>query len=110
METLASVNDLLGRVDESNNAAVVRSSIQTALDAMSAREFYIRRPFEGSYDMTQTFASSLEDKVSFDLHEKKRRMEAGESREGVERDLLGEGNLKEWYEALIKEMAGRTDG
>lgn len=31
-------------------------------------------------------------------------------REGVERDLLGEGNLKEWYEALIKEMAGRTDG
>ena len=36
--------------------------------------------------------------------------EAGESREGVERDLLGEGNLKEWYEALIKEMAGRTDG
>ena len=110
METLASVNDLLGRVDESNNAAVVRSSIQTALDAMSAREFYIRRPFEGSYDMTQTFASSLEDKVSLDLHEKKRRMEAGESREGVERDLLGEGNLKEWYEALIKEMAGRTDG
>ena len=36
--------------------------------------------------------------------------EDGGSREKAEAGLLGEENFKEWYESLMREMAGRTDG
>ena len=40
----------------------------------------------------------------------KQRMEKGESRESVERELLDEEHFNHWYETLLKEMAGKTDG
>lgn len=109
-QALQSVNGLMDQVEEVNNTKMVRSSIQTSLEAMADRTFYIRRPFEGSYDMTQIFALSLEEKVSRDIHERDRRIENGEDRDSVESELLGEENFNSWYEALMKEMAGRTDG
>ena len=48
--------------------------------------------------------------MNADLETLKQRMEKGESRESVERELLDEEHLNRWYETLLKEMAGKTDG
>lgn len=109
-QALASVNDLIGQAGDQENMEVVKGSMGTALKAMGEQNFYIKRPFEGSYDMMQIFTSSMEDKVSSDLKEIKRRTENGENRSKVEAELLGEENFDRWYEGLITEMAGRTDG
>lgn len=109
-KALQSVNGLMEQVEEVDNTKMVRSSVETSLEAMAERTFYIRRPFDGSYDLTQIFAQSLEEKVSRDLHERDRRIENGEDRGSVDSELLGEENFNGWYEALMKEMAGRTDG
>lgn len=107
---LESVDTLLKEMGEAENAEMVEHSIETELEAMREREFYIRKPFEGSYDMNQIFTSSLEHKTALDLHELNRLAEDGGSREKAEAGLLGEENFKEWYESLMREMAGRTDG
>ena len=60
--------------------------------------------------MKQIFASSLENKVSMDLKELNRRVDNGENREKAETTFLGEENFNQWYESLMKEMAGRADG
>lgn len=109
-KALESVSELMGQVSDSENVEMVRSSLATSLEAMDERLFYIRKPFEGSYEMTQVFAASLEKKASDDLHELKRRVESGEDRGSVESELLKEERFEHWYKALMKEMAGRTDG
>ncbi len=55
--------------------------------------------------MDQIFSSSLENCVNVDLETLKQRMEKGESRESVERELLDEEHFDRWYETLLKEMA-----
>ena len=98
---LESVDTLLKEMGEAENAEMVEHSIETELEAMREREFYIRKPFEGSYDMNQIFTSSLEHKTALDLHELNRLAEDGGSREKAEAGLLGEENFKEWYESLM---------
>ncbi|RJW37190.1 extracellular solute-binding protein [Clostridiales bacterium TF09-2AC] len=107
---LESVDGLLKQTGDAENAEMVEHSIETELKAMREQEFYIKKPFGGSYDMNQIFTSSLENKTALDLHELNRRVEEGGSREKVEAGLLGEENFKAWYGSLMREMAGRTDG
>lgn len=105
---LNSVDELIGQVNDTDNTEMVKGSIRTSLEAMAAQPFYIRRPFEGSYELAQIFGASLEEKVSLDLYELKHRVDGGEKKDDVRAVLLGEENFNSWYESLTKEMAGKT--
>lgn len=109
-KSLESVDRLLNQTGDTVNTEMLKSSIETELEAMRNQKFYIKKPFDGSYDMNQIFASSLENKVSMDLKELNRRVDNGDNREKAETTFLGEENFNQWYESLMKEMAGRADG
>ena len=109
-KALESVSDLVAHVESRDNVQAVEKSIQTSLDALENHNVYVRETFQGSYDMDQIFSISLENCMNADLETLKQRMEKGESRESVERELLDEEHFNRWYETLLKEMAGKTDG
>ena len=107
---VATVSDLVAHVESRDNVQAVEQSIGTSLTALKNHNVYVRETFGGSYDMDQIFSTSLENCVNVDLETLKQRMEKGESRESVERELLDEEHFNHWYETLLKEMAGKTDG
>ena len=107
---MESVSDLVSHVESRDNVQAVEQSIRTSLNALKNHNVYVRETFLGSYDMDQIFSTSLENCVNVDLETLKQRMEKGESRESVERELLDEEHFDRWYETLLKEMAGKTDG
>ena len=109
-KALESVSDLVSHVESRDNVQAVEQSIGTSLTALKNHNVYVRETFGGSYDMDQIFSTSLENCVNVDLETLKQRMEKGESRESVERELLDEEHFNHWYETLLKEMAGKTDG
>ncbi len=109
-KTLESVSDPVAHVESRDNVQAVEKSIRTSFDALENHNVYVRETFQGSYDMDQIFSVSLENCMNADLETLKQRMEKGESRESVERELLDEEHLNRWYETLLKEMAGKTDG
>ena len=109
-KALESVSDLVSHVESRDNVQAVEQSIRTSLNALKNHNVYVRETFLGSYDMDQIFSTSLENCVNVDLETLKQRMEKGESRETVERELLDEEHFDRWYETLLKEMAGKTDG
>ena len=47
----------------------VKKSVTAALEAMQEGKFYVRRPFENSYEANERFSRSLERKVELDLNE-----------------------------------------
>ena len=67
------------------------------------------RPFLGSYDMDQIFLHPGE-LCECGFGNSEAEDGKGESRESVERELLDEEHFDRWYETLLKEMAGKTDG
>lgn len=109
-KALESVSDLVAQVESQDNAQAVEQSIRASLKALENHNVYVRETFLGSYDMDQIFSVSLENRINTDLETLRRRMEKGESRESVERELLDDGHFDSWYETLLKEMAGKTDG
>ena len=109
-KALESVSDLVSHVESRDNVQAVEQSIGTSLTALKNHNVYVRETFGGSYDMDQIFSTSLENCVNVDLETLKQRMEKGEGRESVERELLDEEHFNHWYETLLKEMAGKTDG
>lgn len=109
-KTLESVSDPVAHVESRDNVQAVEKSIRTSFDALENHNVYVRETFQGSYDMDQIFSVSLENCMNADLETLKQRMEKGESRESVERELLDEEHFNRWYETLLKEMAGKTDG
>ncbi|WP_294148953.1 extracellular solute-binding protein [uncultured Clostridium sp.] len=109
-KALESVPELLNHVDRTNNAEAIGSSIRVFLDARKQRPFYIKKAFEGSYDKNKFFAESLENKTVEAQDIMKRRLGNGEIKEDVQSDLLSEDCFSRWYDSLIKEMAGITDG
>ena len=109
-KALESVSDLVSHVESRDNVQAVEQSIRTSLNALKNHNVYVRETFLGSYDMDQIFSTSLENCVNVDLETLKQRMEKGESRESVERELLDEEHFDRWYETLLKDMAGKTDG
>ena len=109
-KALESVSDLVAQVESQDNAQAVEQSIRASLKALENHNVYVRETFLGSYDMDQIFSVSLENRINTDLDTLRRRMEKGESRESVERELLDDGHFDSWYETLLKEMAGKTDG
>lgn len=109
-KALKSVSGLVDHVESQDNAQAVEQSIRTSLKALENHNVYVRETFQGSYDMDQIFSVSLENRVNADLESLKQRMEKGESRESVERELLDGEHFDLWYETLLQEMAGKTDG
>lgn len=109
-KALESVPELLNHVDRTNNAEAIGCSIRVFLEARKQRPFYIKRAFEGSYDKNKFFAESLENKTVEAQDVMKRRIGNGEIKEDVQSDLLSDDSFNRWYDSLIKEMAGITDG
>ena len=102
--------ELLNHIDRTNNADAIGSSIHVFLDARKQRPFYIKKAFEGSYNKNKYFAESFENKTVEALEVMKRRIGNGETKKDVQSDLLSDDFFNRWYESLIKEMAGITDG
>lgn len=107
---LESVADLVAEAEGQDNTQAVEQSIQTALEALGRQDFYVKGTFPGSYEMDQVFAVSLADRTSTDLEVLSQRVAKGEERTAVETELSGDEGFNSWYESLIKEMAGKTDG
>lgn len=109
-KALESVPDLVSEVSGKDNTQAVEQSILTSLEALKNQNFCVRETFEGSYEMGQVFGASLAERISLDLETMRQRVEMGEDRDAVEKELLDDSSFNSWYEALIKEMAGKTDG
>ena len=60
--------------------------------------------------MNKVFGESLEKKTAESLAMMEKRILNGEKEDVVQKDLLEEECFYRWYDSLIKEMAGMTDG
>lgn len=109
-KALESVGDLMKQAGGEDNTQAVEQSIRASLEALESQDFYVRETFQGSYEMDQTLAASLEDRTALNLEILKQRTSQGEDRTQVEMELLDEKHFDHWYETLLKEMAGKTDG
>lgn len=108
-KSLESVTELVSHVNGENNAKAVELSLHSSLNAMNGQMFYVRKPFNESYNKVSGFASSLEDKTSVNLEEMNQRIENGEDREALKAEYLSEEQFNIWYDTLLKEMAGKNN-
>lgn len=109
-ESLKSVPELLSHIDDTNNAQAIKNSIDVFLEARAERPFYIHKVSDGSYERNKTFGESLEKRTAEALGLMKSRAEAGENKDKVMAELIEDSQFNRWYESLMKEMAGITDG
>lgn len=109
-EALSSVPELLRNVDDTGNAAAITSGINAYLEAGRQYAFYAKKAFDGSYELNKVFGESLEKKTAESLALMEKRILNGEKEDVVQKDLLEEDCFYRWYDSLIKEMAGMTDG
>lgn len=91
---------------EQNKTAIVKS-VETAVKSMNKRAFYSKIPFENSHAVYSTFSNSIFEKIQRDLEYMEIRIEAGEQREDVTEELVGEENFDKWYTALDEKISGQ---
>ncbi len=109
-KALESVSRLTEEItDKTSNTKAIEASLKASLDAMNKHIFYVRKPFPDSYSKIVAFSSSLENQTVDDLKEMARREKSGETKEELEADYTGNDHFNCWYEALMKEMAGKHD-
>lgn len=108
-EAFTSIEELERFVQMSDNTDAVKKSVTAALEAMQEGKFYVRRPFENSYEVNELFSRSLERKAELDLNKLAIRVESGEDRQAVISGLLDEDNFEKWYQDLLREMTGELN-
>ena len=96
-------------IQMSDNTDAVKKSVTAALEAMQEGKFYVRRPFENSYEANERFSRSLERKVELDLNELHNRVENGEDRQTVISGFMEDENFDKWYQDLMREMVGEVN-
>lgn len=109
-EALSSVQELLSQVGNTGNTEAIASGINAYMDAGRQYTFYAKRAFDGSYDKNKLFAESLEKRTAEAVAVMETGVLNGEVKEEVQKDLLKDENFNRWYDSLMKEMAGITDG
>lgn len=109
-KALESMQGFLAHIDETGNTEAIRGSIKAYQQAGEQYTFYVKRAFEGSFDRNRLFAQSLESRTAEALEEVEKRVLSGESKEKVRAELLAPACFEQWYDSLMKEMAGKTDG
>ena len=108
-EALSSIEALENFIQMSDNTDAVKKSVTAALEAMQEGKFYVRRPFENSYEANERFSRSLERKVELDLNELHNRVENGEDRQTVISGFMEDENFDKWYQDLMREMVGEVN-
>ena len=63
-EALSSIEALENFIQMSDNTDAVKKSVTAALEAMQEGKFFVRRPFENSYEANERFSRSLERKTA----------------------------------------------
>ena len=108
-EALSSIEALENFIQMSDNTDAVKKSVTAALEAMQEGKFYVRRPFENSYEANERFSRSLERKVELDMNELHNRVENGEDRQTVISGFMEDENFDKWYQDLMREMVGEVN-
>ncbi|WP_373265845.1 extracellular solute-binding protein [Hungatella hathewayi] len=108
-EALSSIGALENFIQMSDNTDAVKKSVTAALEAMQEGKFFVRRPFENSYEANERFSRSLERKVELDLNELHNRVENGEDRQTVISGFMEDENFDKWYQDLMEEMVGEVN-
>ncbi|WP_321025971.1 extracellular solute-binding protein, partial [Hungatella effluvii] len=108
-EALSSIEALENFIQMSDNTDAVKKSVTAALEAMQEGKFFVRRPFENSYEANERFSRSLERKVELDLNELHNRVENGEDRQTVISGFMEDENFDKWYQDLMGEMVGEVN-
>lgn len=107
-KSLESVSRLTEEItDKNSNTKAIEASLKVSIEAMDEHIFYVRKPFPGSYNKIVTFSGSLENQTTADLEELAARAETDGNKEELEAEYTGDTHFNCWYEALIKEMAGK---
>lgn len=89
---------LLQELDRSEvSVDAIKKSIQTTMGMLSSYTFYGSRPFEGSYDMRSLLENNLFDYVKEDRKQLESRVNSGEDREKVVKELVSEEYFQNWY-------------
>lgn len=109
-EAIESVPELLSHIDGTNNADAIKSSIYVFQEARGATPFYIQNVSDVSYKINKIFKNSLEKRTASALESIEIRIKSGENKEKIQAELLSDDQFNQWYDSLMREMAGVTDG
>lgn len=90
---------------EANNMGVtnqaVQNSITTAINMFQTYTLYGSKPFTGSYDMRSLLENHLLQHSKDGLEQLSKRVQKGEKKADVLKELSSEASFEEWYKKLI---------
>lgn len=98
-------DSILAEMESENiyNSAV-KKSIVTTIDMLKTHSLYGNKPFEGSYEIRTILETNLLGRVKSDLEILNQRVESGENRQDVIKELSSIEKFKNWYQEFTAEI------
>jgi multiple sugar transport system substrate-binding protein len=98
-------DSILAEMESENiyNSAV-KKSIVTTIGMLKTHSLYGNKPFEGSYEIRTIIETNLLDRVKSDLEVLNHRVENGENRLDVIKELSSMEQFKNWYQEFTAEI------